>query len=51
MKRHGTYKILRPRESGADRPDPLLGNALRTQRIVDSLRCEISNNEHVQELR
>ena len=51
MKPHGTYRLLSPREPGGDRPDPLIGDALRAQRIVDSLRCEISNNDQVQELR
>ena len=52
MKPHGTYRLLgAQRERGEERPDPLLGSALRTQRIVDSLRYEISNSEHERELR
>ena len=52
MKPHGTYRLLGPpRDGDEERSDPLLRNALRSQRIVDSLRFEISNNEQVQELR
>ena len=52
MKPHGTYRLHGARrDQGAARPDPLLGTAMRTQRIVDSLRCEISNGEHERELR
>ena len=28
-----------------------MGDALRTQRIVDSLRCEIANSDYTRELR
>ena len=52
MKPHGTYRLLGPpRDGDEERSDPLLRNPLRSQRIVDSLRFEISNNEQVQELR
>lgn len=52
MKPHGTYKLLggaRTRASAAEAP--LVSGALRTQRIVDSLRFEIANTELAHELR
>ena len=52
MKPHGTYRLLgSPREQGDAQPEFSIGDALRTQRIVDSLRCEISNGEYARELR
>jgi hypothetical protein len=52
MKPHGTYRLLGGRRSrDAAGPDPILGTAMRQQRIVDSLRCEISNSEHEHEIR
>ena len=53
MKTRGTYKLLGSHRSRtvAAAQDPILGDALRAQRIVDSLRWEIANNDQVQELR
>jgi hypothetical protein len=52
MKPHGTYRLLGAQRGREGEPsDRMLGTALRTQRIVDSLRCEISNGEHERELR
>jgi hypothetical protein len=52
MKPHGTYRLLGSNHEPDDaRPEVALGNAMRTQRIVDSLRCEISNSEYARELR
>ena len=52
MKPHGTYKLIgQARAAGQNGPDPLMGTAMRTQRIVDSLRYEIANSEHQHELR
>ena len=48
MKPPGTYRLLgdhRARQSTGSSPLP--EGALRTQRIVDSLRWEIANNEQV----
>ena len=48
MKPHGTYRLLgSPRPRGGDSVAPFLSGALRTQRIIDSLRHEISHNEQV----
>ena len=60
MKPRGSYKLLGGRKSQLDRcesaadsrlPHALLGAAMRTQRIVDSLRCEIANRDEGHELR
>lgn len=48
MKPHGTYRLIgSPRPRGDDRVAPFVSGALRTQRIIDSLRHEISHNEFV----
>jgi len=52
MKPHGTYRLLAsPSEHRGSHPDLAIGDALRTQRIIDSLRCEIANDEYAGELR
>ncbi len=60
MKPRGSYKLLGGRKSHLDRfesaddsrlPQAVLSAALRTQRIVDSLRCEIANRDEGHELR
>ena len=52
MKPPGTYKLLGGhRARRAESALPCFGGALRAQRIVDSLRFEIENNEAVQSIR
>jgi len=49
MKPHGTYRLIgsaRQRHEGS--VPPALTGALRTQRIIDSLRYEISNDDRVE---
>ena len=52
MKPPGTYRLLgghRARQSSD--VSPMVGGAMRTQRIVDSLRWEIENNDQVEGVR
>ena len=51
MKPRGTYKLLGGHRARQASPAPLLGDALRSQRIVDSLRLEIEQEDRVQEVR
>ena len=51
MKPHGTYRLFgSARQRGGSSPAALTG-ALRTQRIIDSLRFEISNNQQIEAVR
>jgi len=52
MMHHGTYKLsYRSPAPQVSYLDPLARGLGRAQRIVDSLRCEISNSEYARELR
>ena len=49
MKPHGTYRLIGPaRNRRGDPATSLVTGGLRTQRIIDSLRYEISNSDHIE---
>jgi hypothetical protein len=52
MKPHGTYRLTgSARRRGQESTPPAVVGALRAQRIVDSLRDEVTNNAEIQGIR